>query len=84
MIMRDLSEHVFKSVRNLRYFDDNAYSKNSNNDNNVLTDSISSKYQGDYYFESHMQGQHSNLARRATQSYVVQLRRATLCSAELR
>ena len=32
------------------YFDDNAYSKNSNNDSNVLTDSISSKYQGDYLY----------------------------------
>ena len=47
-------------------------------------------------FESHMKGQHSNLARRATQSYAVQLPRATeccyvellrgatLCSADLR
>ena len=30
-------------------------------------------------FESHMKGQHSNLARRATQSYAVQLPRATEC-----
>ena len=35
-------------------------------------------------FVSHVKGQHSNLARRATQGYAVQLRRATLRSAELR
>ena len=35
-------------------------------------------------FESYMKGQHRNLARRATQSYAVQLRRPMLCSAELR
>ena len=32
------------------YFDDNAYSKNSNNDNYVLTDSVSWKYEGDYKY----------------------------------
>ena len=32
------------------YFDENAYSKNSHSGNAVLTDPISSKYQGDYRY----------------------------------
>ena len=57
-------------------FDENAYSKNSHEDNAVLTESISSKSQGDYRYFLHIKGPHSNLARRATQGYAVQLRRA--------
>ena len=68
------------------YFDENAYSKNSNNDNNVLTDSVSLKYQGDYrYFGKPREGTaqqpyascYAGLRSAATQSYAA-LRRATL------
>ena len=50
MIMSDLIEHASESVEIPWYFDENAYSKNSNNDNNVLTDFVSVKYDGDYRY----------------------------------
>ena len=73
------------------YFDENAYSKNSNNGNAVLTDSISSKYQGDHeYFRKPLEGTaqqpyascYAELRCAATQSYAV-LRRATLSYTEI-
>ena len=74
-----------------RYFDENAYSKNSNNDNNVLTDSVLLKYQGDYgYFGKPREGTaqqpcascYAGLRSAATQSYA-ELRCAPQSYAEL-
>ena len=73
------------------YFHENAYSKDSNNDNAVLTDSISSKYHGDSkYFGKPHEGTsqqlrascYAELRSAATQSCAV-LRRATLSYTEL-
>ena len=43
MIMSDLIEHASVSVRNPWYFNKKAYGKNSDDNNNVITDSMSSK-----------------------------------------
>jgi hypothetical protein len=65
------------------YLDANAYSKKSNSDNDVLTDSISSKLQGDYRYFRGSAATLRVVLRRAAQCSHTELRCAPQSYAEL-